>query len=73
MLTATFGESTKSRIQVQLWYKCYKEVRLDVNDVASPGRESTSTIDDNNRRITIGEAAVDVGISFGLCQQQHSY
>ena len=43
MLTKAFGESTMSRTQVQLWYNQFKESREDVNDVARPGRPSTST------------------------------
>ena len=31
MLTLTFGESTKSRTQVQLWYNRFKEGREDKN------------------------------------------
>ena len=62
-----FGESTMSRIQVQLWYKWFKEGRKDVDDDARPGRPITSTTDENieitkkmildNRRITIREVA----------------
>ena len=72
MLTETFGESTMSRTQVQLWYNRFKEGQ-DFNDDARVGRPSTST-DENieavkqmildNRRITISEVADDVGISF---------
>ena len=74
MLTVTFGESTMSRTQVQLWYKRFKKGREDVNDGARPGLPSTWTTDENietkkkmildNRRITIGEIADDIGISF---------
>ena len=32
MLTVTFGESTISRTQVQLWHNRFKEGREDVND-----------------------------------------
>ena len=32
MLTVTFGESTTTRTQVQLWYNRFKEDREDVND-----------------------------------------
>ena len=79
MLTVAFGESTKSRTQVQFWYTRFKEGREDVNDNARPSRLRTSAtnenietvkkmIFDNCRRITIGEVADDVGISFGSCQ-----
>ena len=78
MLTVTFGESTMSRTQVQLWYNRLKEGREDVNDYAISGRPSTSKANENieavkkmileNRRITILEVADDVGISFGSWQ-----
>ena len=78
MLTVVFGESTMSRTQVQLWYNQFKEGREDVNDDARPGSPIMSTTDKNievvkkmildNRRITIGEVADDVVISFGSCQ-----
>ena len=72
MLIVAFGESTKSRTQVQLWYWKAED------DDALPSRQSTSTADENietvkkmivnNRRITTREVADDVGISFGSCQ-----
>ena len=43
MLTLAFGESTKGRKRVQLWYNRFKEGREDVNDYVSPGSPSTST------------------------------
>ena len=67
-----------SRSQVQLWYNRSKEGRKDVNDDARPSRPSTLTTDENieavkkmildNRRITIGEDADDVDISFSSRQ-----
>ena len=76
MLSVTFGESTISKTQVQLWYNRFEEGRKDFHDDARRGRPSTSTTDEtieairkmilDNRLITIRE--VDVGISFGLCQ-----
>ena len=72
MLTLVFGESMKSRTQVQLWYNRFKEGREDVKDDVRHGCSSTSTTDENieavtnrildNRRITIREVADDVGI-----------
>ena len=63
MLSKTFGESTMSRTQVQLWYNRFKEGRESVNDDTRPGRPSTSTTDENieavkkmilnNHRITL--------------------
>ena len=76
MLTVSFGESTMSRTQVQLWYNQFQEGREDVNDEARPGCSSTSTTEENieavknmnldNHRITIKEVTYDFGISFGL-------
>ena len=78
MLTVTFGESTMSTTQVQLWYNLFKEGREDVNDNTRRGRLSTSITDENieavkkiildNPRLTIRQVADDVGISFGLNQ-----
>ena len=82
MLTVTFGESTMSRTEVQLWYNRFKEAREDVNDDARPGRPSTPTIYVNieavkkmfldNRQITIRKVADGIGISFGSCQAHRS-
>ena len=75
MLCLTFGESTMSRTQVQLWYNQFKEDQEDVNDDARHDRLITSTTGEsvkkmilNNRRITISEVAGNVGISFNSCQ-----
>ena len=77
MLTVAFGDSTMSRIQVQLWYNRFNEGREDVNDDAPSSRPSTSTTDEHieavkkmildSRRITIREFTDDVSISFGSC------
>ena len=76
MLVVSFGESTMSRTQVQLWYNRFKEGREDLNDNAYSGRSNTSITDGNieagkkmildNRRITIRNLANNVDISFGL-------
>ena len=78
MFTVAFGVSIMSRTQIQLWYNGFREGREDVYDNARTSRLSTSTTDENieavkkmildNRRITIREVAVIVGISFGSCQ-----
>ena len=47
MLTLVFGESMKSRTQVQLWYNRFKEGREDISDDVRPCLPSTSTIDEN--------------------------
>ena len=72
MLTVAFSESSMSRTQDQLWYNRFKEGLEYVNDDARPDSSSALTIDENieavkirtldDRRITISEAAEDVGI-----------
>ena len=67
-----------SRTQAHFRYNKINAGREYVNDDACPGRPSTSTTNYNiepmkkmilnNRRITIREIAVDVGIPFGSCQ-----
>ena len=39
----TFGKSTMSRTQVQLWYNRFKEGREDISDDVHSGRTSTLT------------------------------
>ena len=78
MLVVTFGESTRSITQVQLWYNRFKEDREDVNDDGRPGRPNMSTIKENieavkkmildNRRNTIRMVADCVDISSGSCR-----
>ena len=75
MLTVAFGESSISRIQVQLWYNRFKKGREEVNTDARSSRPNTLTTDENikavkklildNRRNAIREVADDIGISFG--------
>ena len=71
MLTVTFGESTKSRTQVQLLYNRFKENREDVKSISTANEniEAVKKITLDNREITIREVADDVGISFGSCQE----
>ena len=76
MLTLAFGDPTMGRTQVQLCYNRFKEDRENVNDDASPGRQRTSTTDENieavrkmildNRRITFREVADNVGYRSAL-------
>ena len=64
-MAVSFGESSNSRTQVQLWYNRFKEGREDVNNDVRRSRRSTSTTEENieavkkmilnNRRITIRE------------------
>ena len=75
MLKVAYGECTVSQKSIYKWYKLFIESREEVNDDARPGRPSMSTTNENtetvkkivmeNRRITIREAAEDVGISVG--------
>ena len=44
MLTVTFGWSTTSRTQVQLWYNQFMEGREDINDDARPGNENIEAV-----------------------------
>ena len=70
-------ESAMSKTRVYEWYKRFQDGREDVEDDERPGRPSTTTTDENvkkmkqmvmnDRRITIREVADDVGISIGLC------
>ena len=80
MLPVAFGQTTKSRTQVQLWYNQFKRGQEDINDNAYPGCPTTSTtnvnietvkkmiLDTHYQRIAIREVADDVGISFSSCQ-----
>ena len=47
MLTVMFGESTMSRIQVQLWCNRFKKGQEDVNDDAHPCGPNSSTTNEN--------------------------
>ena len=79
MLTKAYGESSMSKTRVYKWYKRFQNGREDVEDDERSGRPSTSTTDENvekvkgmvmnNHRITIREAADDVGISIGSCHE----
>ena len=81
MLTVTFGESTMSITQVQLWYNLFKDGQEDINNDVSPVRLITPTTDKSieavkkmildNRRITIKEVADVDNISFS--SQQTSF
>ena len=83
MLTVAFGESTISRIPVQLWYNRFKEGRdiFFFNDGAHPGLPSKSTTDENikavqimsldNRRITTIEVVLLMPSNFyGCCRHE---
>ena len=77
MLQKAYGESAMKKTSVYEWYKRFQDGRVDVEDDERSGRPSTSTIDENvkkvekmvmnDRRITIREVADEVGISIGSC------
>ncbi|XP_066600746.1 uncharacterized protein [Prorops nasuta] len=77
MLQKAYGESAMKKTSVYEWYKRFQDGREDVEDDERSGRPSTSTIDENvkkvekmvlnDRRITIREVADEVGISIGSC------
>ena len=79
MLTKAYGESDMSKTRVYEWYKRFQDGREDVEDDERPGRHSTSTTDENvkkvkemvmnDRRIRIREVADDFGISIGSCHE----
>ena len=62
MLTLTFGESTMSTTQVQLWYNRFKEGWEDVNNDAHLGHPTDENIEAkekmnlDNRRITVRDS-----------------
>ena len=47
MLTVAIGESTMTRVKVQLWYNWFKEGRENVNKDARSVRLSTLKTDEN--------------------------
>ncbi|CAB3251407.1 unnamed protein product [Arctia plantaginis] len=79
MLTKAYGESAMSKVRIYEWYKRFQDGHENVEDDERPGRPSTSTTDENvkkvkemvmnDRRITIRKVADDVGISVGSCHE----
>ena len=75
MLIAAFGEQCLSRARIFEWHKGFKEGRESVDDNPRSGRPTTSKTDDcvarvrelirANRRLTIRELSVEVGVSNG--------
>ena len=78
MLRTAFGEQCLSRAHIFEWHKRFKEGRDFVDDNPQSGRPTTSKTDDSvarvqemiraNRRLTIRELSVEVGVSYGTCQ-----
>ena len=78
MLRTAFGEQCLSRAHIFEWHKRFKEGRDSVDDNMRSGRPTTSKTDDHvarvqeviqaNRRLTIHELSVEVGVSYGTCQ-----
>ena len=70
MLIVTFDESSKSRTQVQFWYKRFKkcDTGCPSTSVTDKNIEAVKKIILDKRRIFIRKVADDVGRSFGLCQ-----
>ena len=78
MLRTAFGEQCLSHARIFEWRKRYKEGRDSVDDNPRPGRPTTRKTDDcvarvrelirENRRLTIRELSIEVGVSYGTCQ-----
>jgi len=78
MLRTAFGEKRLSRARIFEWHKRFKEGRDSVDNNPRSGRPTTSKTDDCvaqvqelirvNRRLTIRELSVKVGVSYGTCQ-----
>lgn len=78
MLQKAFGDNSLSRTRVSEWHRRFAAGRESVKDNPRPGRETTSTNEENiekikqlilsERRITLREIADECGISYGSCQ-----
>ena len=66
-MTVTFGESTSSRTQLQLWYNRFKEDREDVNGSSTTDEniEAVKKMILDNRQITIREV---LGMKFAAAK-----
>jgi len=47
-----YGESAMKKTSVYDWYKCFQHGCKDVGDDERPGRPSTSTTDENVKKVT---------------------
>jgi len=76
LINQAYGDDCMSPTQCYEWFKRCKEGRMSVGEDPRPGRLYTSTDDDGhferfravirgNRRLTVREAADEVGISIG--------
>ena len=78
MSRTAFGEQCLSCARIFEWHKRFKEGRDSVDDIPWSGRPTTSKTDDcvararelmrANRRLTMRELSVEVGVSYGTCQ-----
>ena len=77
MLQQTYGEDCLSRTQCHEWYQRFKSGRTSIEDDPKSERPSTSMDDDHvekvlavirqNRRLTVREAAEEVGTCKSSC------
>jgi len=78
MLRTAFGEQCLSPARIFEWHKRFKEGRDSVDGNPRSSRPTTSKTDEcvarmqelirANRRLTIRELSVEVGVSYGTCQ-----
>jgi hypothetical protein len=79
MQQEAFGGNVMSQSKTFLWYKCFKDGRMSVDDDEHSGRPSASTIPENiakvheaifaDRRQTIHDVCEIVGLSYGTVQR----
>ena len=77
MLQQAYGEDCLSRTQCHEWYQRFKSGKTSIEDDPKSGRPSTSMEDDHvekvlavirqNRRLTVREAAEEVGVCKSSC------
>lgn len=79
MLQEAFGDAAMSQSRTFLWYKRFKDGRESVEDDERSGRPTTGTTPENiakvqqairaDRRLTIHDLCVIVGLSYGTVQR----
>ena len=77
MLQQAYGDDCLGRTQCHEWHQRFKSSRTSIKDDPKSGRPSTSMDDDHvekvlavisqNRRLTVHEAAKEVGICKSFC------